>query len=212
MVSPAFAPTADAPTSLADDTPDHRRRLLDAMAMVVARKGYADTTIADLAAEARVSRRTFYEHFQTKQHCLTALYEAASGQALRVLRVSIDPSHDWHAQLADGLRAYLGTLARNPALLSTLFIAILGLGPEGLAARRRTNQRVVDFLVTLVEQSDPRQPRVLPGAMAMAIVGGVNELILDAVERGEAADLERLAPAAAALARSVIDGACTAGA
>ena len=37
---------------------DHRRRLLDAMSHVVARKGYADTTIADLAAEARVSRPT----------------------------------------------------------------------------------------------------------------------------------------------------------
>ena len=60
-----------------DSRNDHRHRLLDAMADAVAHKGYADTTIADLAAGARVSRRTFYEHFSSKEECLIALYEAA---------------------------------------------------------------------------------------------------------------------------------------
>src|SRR5256885_2274366 len=78
---------------------DHRRRLLDAMSHVVARKGYADATIADLAAEARVSRRTFYEHFDTKAECLIALYEVASDQALNVLKAAIDPARDWHTQV-----------------------------------------------------------------------------------------------------------------
>jgi len=189
------------------DATEHRRRLLDAMAAVVARKGYADTTIADLAAEARVSRRTFYEHFQTKAQCLIALYEAASGQALRVLKDAIDPARDWHAQLGDALRAYLGALASNPVLLSTLFIAILGLGPDGLAARRRANEQIAAFIVRVVNASAPTTPRALPASLAMAIVGGINELILAAVERGEAAQLTQLTPSAAAFARAVIDGA-----
>ena len=70
--------------------PEHRRRLLDAMSHTVATKGYADTTIADLAAQARVSRRTFYEHFDDKAQCLIALYEAASAQALEVLRLVVE--------------------------------------------------------------------------------------------------------------------------
>ncbi len=195
-VSPSDAPTRP------PDAAEHRRRLLDAMAVVVARKGYADATIADLAAEARVSRRTFYEHFQTKAQCLIALYEAASGQALRVLKEALDPARDWHAQLADALRAYLGTLASNPVLLSTLFIAILGLGPEGLAARRRANEEIAGFVVRVAGRSQP-----LPMPLAMAIVGGINELILAAIERGEAARLTELTPSAAAFARAVIDGA-----
>src|SRR5690606_31573787 len=71
MVSTTPSPAV---SSTPSDAAEHRRRLLDAMAVVVARKGYADATIADLAAEARVSRRTFYEHFQTKAQCLIALY------------------------------------------------------------------------------------------------------------------------------------------
>ena len=85
----------------------HRGRLLEGMAIAVASKGYADTTIADIVREASVSRRTFYEHFATKADCLVALYEAASHNALKVLRGAIDPTHGWEAQMEGALRAYL---------------------------------------------------------------------------------------------------------
>jgi AcrR family transcriptional regulator len=68
------------------------QRLLEGMAHAVADKGYADTTIADIVREAGVSRRTFYEHFAGKAECLVALYEAASHNALKVLRDAIDPA------------------------------------------------------------------------------------------------------------------------
>lgn len=50
---------------LPEDPNGHRRRLLEGMGKVVAEKGYADVTIADIVAAAGVSRRTFYEHFKT---------------------------------------------------------------------------------------------------------------------------------------------------
>jgi AcrR family transcriptional regulator len=184
----------------------HRRRLLDAMAHTVSRKGYAATTIADLAAEARVSRRTFYEHFASKSDCLIALYEAASDQALEVLRAAIDPERNWHMQVEQALHTYLATLACNPVLLRTLFIAILGLGAEGLRARRRANQRLADFILRIVNGANRGRATPLPPALAMGIVGGINELILQAIEANQAERLTDLAEAAAQLARAVIDG------
>jgi AcrR family transcriptional regulator len=192
------------PTAAPAATADHRRRLLDAMAHAVARKGYAETTIADLAAEARVSRRTFYEHFADKAECLIALYEAASAQALAVLKGAIDPRRDWHTQVDQALGAYLTTLSCNPVLLRTLFIAILGLGPAGLQARRRANRDLCDFILSVANDGTRAQP--LPEAMAMAIVGGVNELVLQAIEEDRADRLGELGSAAAMLARAVIDG------
>ena len=202
MVLSSTDPLPDAPMDTAVATPpltDHRRRLLDAMSHTVARKGYAETTIADLAAHERVSRRTFYEYFSTKAECLIALYEVASEQALGVLRASIDPRRDWHEQVEQALEAYLSTLACNPMLLRTLFIAILGLGPEGLAARRRANRRLAEFIVGVVDG--------LPAPFAMGIVGAINELILQAIEEDRVEELPKLTPAAARLARAVIDGA-----
>lgn len=187
---------------------DHRRRLLDAMSHVVARKGYAETTIADLAAEARVSRRTFYEHFDSKAECLIALYEVASDQALNVLRDAIDPKRDWHTQVEQAMHAYLSTLACNPVLLRTLFIAILGLGTEGLAARRRANDRLAEFILEVVNGPATRPPRdkPLPAAHAVGIVGAINELVLCAIEEDRVDRLAELTQTASGLARAVIDG------
>lgn len=201
-------PRATAPSPVRPDT-DHRRRLLDAMSHVVARKGYADTTIADLAAEARVSRRTFYQHFADKAECLIALHEAASAQALGVLRAAIDPSRDWHTQVEAALAAYLGTLAGNPKLLRTLFIEILGLGPVGLAARRRANDQLVQFILDAVNGPNvqPRRANPLPAELALGIVGAINEMVLRAIEQDRVERLAELTPTAAAVARSIIDGA-----
>src|SRR5687768_7180530 len=110
---------------------EHRHRLLEGMAHAVAAKGYADTTIADIVREASVSRRTFYEHFSTKAECLIALYQAASYNALKVLRGAIDPAREWPGQVERALAAYLGSMAQNPILMRTLFVEILGLGPAG---------------------------------------------------------------------------------
>jgi len=189
-----------------DNQNEHRRRLLDAMAEAVAHKGYADTTIADLASGARVSRRTFYEHFGSKEECLIALYEAASRQALSVLRDAIDPAHDPLTQAERALHAYLSTMASNPLLLKTLFIAILGLGSAGLQARRRVNQHLADLILEVINRPGEKKRKPLPPALAMSIVGGINELVLEMIERDRMTELDQLTDTAAQFVRAVVDG------
>jgi AcrR family transcriptional regulator len=46
-----------------------RARILQATADAVARRGYATVTLGDIVKAGRISRRTFYEHFQDKEHC-----------------------------------------------------------------------------------------------------------------------------------------------
>jgi len=183
---------------------EHRSRLLEGMAHAVAAKGYADTTIADIVREASVSRRTFYEHFSTKAECLIALYESASRNALKVLRDSIDPQYEWQTQIERALTAYLGCMAQNPVLMRTLFIEILGLGAEGLEARRRVNQEIADFMLGIVNSGGAAP--LSPG-MAMAIVGGINELILQYIEQDRVALLHELVEPSSQLVRAVT-GAC----
>ena len=182
----------------------HRSRLLEGMANAVARNGYADTTIADIVREASVSRRTFYEHFATKADCLVALYEAASHNALKVLRQAVDPARNWEEQVEGALSAYLAAMAANPVLLRTLFVEILHLGPQGLAARRRVNQEIADYMLAVVNGGGSGQ-RVSP-QLAMAVVGGIHELVLQAIEDGKVEELPELTRTAAALVKAVARG------
>ncbi|WP_239024270.1 TetR/AcrR family transcriptional regulator [Ramlibacter humi] len=181
--------------------PEHRSRLLEGMARAVAAKGYAATTIADIVREASVSRRTFYEHFGGKNECLIALYEAASRNALKVLRSAIDPARPWPAQVEQALGAYLQCLASNPILMRTLYVEILSLGPEGLASRRRVNQEIADFMLGVVNGAGAGHA-VTP-QMAMAVVGGINELVLEAIEQDRVAQLGELVGPAAQLVHAV---------
>lgn len=182
--------------------PEHRSRLLEGMAQAVADKGYAATTIADIVREAGVSRRTFYEHFGGKAQCLVALYGAASHNALKVLRGAIDAAHPWQTQVDHALAAYLGGLAANPLLLRTLYVEILGLGPEGLAARRRVNQEIAGFMLEVVNGAPGRSAPLSP-RMAMAVVGGINELVLECIEQDRIDRLAELVEPAAQLVRAV---------
>lgn len=181
----------------------HRRRLLEGLASAVSECGYAQTTIADIVKRAGVSRRTFYEHFESKAQALTALYQAASHGALQVLRASIDPAHPWQTQVQTALTAYFQCLASNPTLLRTLFVEILSLGSDGLAARRHVNDELVDFMLDVVNGADSRADgglnTTLPRELAVAVVGGIHELVMQAIEQEQTNSLALLAPVASEL-------------
>ena len=183
---------AASPTSLAEP----RRRLLDAMSHTVARKGYAGATIGDLAAHARVSRRTFYEHFATKDECLIALYEAASDQALAVLQAAIDPERDLRRFLEE---ARVMDRLRHPNIVRVNNVD------------RIEGKVVIDMEYVrgqnLQEMLRQEGPQPLPASFAMAIVGAINELILQAIENDRVAELPALTGVAAQIARALIDGA-----
>ncbi len=182
-------------------TQEHRGRLLHGMAQSVADKGYAETTIADIVREASVSRRTFYQQFGDKAECFVALYEAASHNVLQVLRDAIDPTHGWEEQQERALGAYLGAMAESPVLMRTLFTEILALGPHGLQARRRVNRELADYMVAVVNEGGAN--RVSP-ELAMAVVGGIHELVLQAIEEGRVAQLAQLTGTAAQLVKAVV--------
>ncbi len=176
---------------------EHRARLLQAMANVAAAQGLAATSIAAVVAEAGVSKRTFYEHFADKDACFLELYRAASASALRTLRDSVQSERPWQDQVEHALGAYLEHLSAGPQLIRMLFVEIHHLGAAGAQVRREVMQHLADFMLETINTQAP----VLTPTMAMAAVGGIHELVLQAIERGEAAQLDRLTPSAGAVVR-----------
>lgn len=179
---------------------DYRRRLMEGMAAAVAEKGYAETTIADIVRHARVSRRTFYEQFASKEACLLALYVAASERVIRAIGEAVDAPGDRDAQIARATEAYLARMQAHPVLTRTLFLEILAAGPAGLQVRREINGRYAGQFRAVVERGGGR----LSPELASAAVGGINELILQAVLDDRIDRLAELAAPAAQLLRAVL--------
>jgi AcrR family transcriptional regulator len=185
---------------------DHRQRLLEGMAEVLVTRPYAEITIADIVAQARVSKRTFYEQFASKEACLLALGERLSDQTLAIIMANYKFDADWVEQLRSVTQAYLSGLEAQPALVRAVYIELLTIGPQGLAMRRRMVQRFAEFLIMQVEVFRALEPRKRPltPEMAMAVVGGINELILHAIEQGQADRLSALTPTVTDFVQAVI--------
>src|ERR687887_842834 len=63
-----------------------RSRMLGALVEVVAEKGYAATTVADIIGRAGVSRTTFYQQFKDKEDCfLVAHQRGGEGERRKVI-------------------------------------------------------------------------------------------------------------------------------
>ena len=149
------------------------------MLEAIADAGYADVTTADIVRRARVSKRTFYDHFDSKEECLLALYEAESTRLLEEIESAIRDLPAGKPRIAAGAAVYLLRLQTHPRVVRTMWIEILQLGPKGLAMRRRVMRRFAELFVREFEATSKRR---LSPATAMALVGGINELALEAFE------------------------------
>jgi AcrR family transcriptional regulator len=192
--------------ALLQDGEGHRGRLLVGMASALVEKGYSATTIADVARQARVSKRTFYEHFADKQECFIACYEGASEIAIKSILNALSPQMPWDDRVRVATETYLSMLESNPALTRTLMMDIYAAGPRALKVRRDVQRRFASVFRELVDRGRAEYPGLkrLSPEMAAAVIGGVNELVLLAVEEGRTHRLTELAGTANALMQAVL--------
>jgi AcrR family transcriptional regulator len=176
----------------------HRRgRILRALAACMAEKGYPATTIADIARVARVSKTVLYAHFRDKEECLLELYSRATDHVLQTVSRAQQEARaaglPWRDRMRAVIGAYLAALAANPAMAWAAVVEVQAAGRSALDLRRAVIDRYVGLLATAAAEladQNPDEVRPVDRELLLAAVGGINELILARVERGEA---ERLA-------------------
>ena len=176
-----------------------RGRLLAAMAAAVAVKGYAGVAVADVIAQAGVSRKTFYEHFDNKDECFLAAYDAGVEAMLEAIddaiRAAIAASaaggpSAGAAVARAGTARYLETLAANPAFARTFLVEVPAAGPAALARRARAHERFAGLLAASSHAAGGRPGT--PDWAFRACVGAINELVTEHVVTRGAATLPEL--------------------
>lgn len=171
-------------TLMTEQVLSHRLRLLLGMAKALGEKEYAAVTVSDVVAAAGVSKRTFYEHFSSKQECLLACYGQANALLMDGIRRA-GPAPDGATPDADKrgtdrvervLNAYLSMLDESRAIAAALLIEITSAGAEGRRVRREGNLEMAKALLEVVGRESGDERFDLP--QAIALVGGVTELVL----------------------------------
>ena len=170
---------------------NHHDRLIAACVQEVNKQGYVQMTVADIIKTAAVSRRTFYEFFDSKEDCFLAAYDLVFGHVAQLVLDAYGSKDTWPEQVRAALSALLGFFAGAPELARFCMVEPLAAGPP-LADRQR--ERVGGFAVMLEAGREMEGAESPPEGTADAVVAGTGSLIIQRIVAGEAEQLEDLLP------------------
>lgn len=161
---------------------EHRKRqILEAARQVFARKGYHSTGVADIIAEAKVARGTFYLYFHSKRHVFEVLLdEFLALLQERVRRIDETAGLEGiYRQLRENVTGVLRAFAENPEMARLVLNEAVGLD-------KGFDEKLSEFyegLIDLIERSlrlgqemgivRPVDTRVI----AASVLGAVKEVV-----------------------------------
>jgi AcrR family transcriptional regulator len=184
-----------------EQTTRHRERLIEAMASSIERSGYRETTVADVVRIAHTSRRTFYQHFEDREACYLALFDAINEQMIEQVAAAVHPEQSLEEQVDSALDAYIAGVTAQPALYQSFVHELPSLGRAGADRLLTVTDRFAELLVELVDTSRLAS-RPLPVDTAIMIVGGLRELAVTYLYRGR--DLHELSESAGQTIKAVL--------
>ncbi|CAM3299376.1 TetR/AcrR family transcriptional regulator [Kibdelosporangium persicum] len=163
-----------------------RQRLLDGLAASIVQDGYRNTTVADIVRRARTSRRTFYEHFASKEECFSALLTAANAEMIRYISAAVDPKAPWQDQIRQAVEAWIACAESTPAIMVSWIRDLPSLGAAARQLQRDMMEAFVEMVQTLCDTDELRAAGVRPVSRQEAVIllGGLRELIATTVEDG----------------------------
>jgi AcrR family transcriptional regulator len=194
----ALLPRGRSAATSAETAAIRRERIIDATARIVAEKGFAALTVAEVVAAARVPRNAFYAQFDGKQSAFLAAQNLILRDAMGAAAAEFVLGENWPDRVWRGLKGLLYYIAERPDLAR---VSVLEAQAAGEEAVLRSQSGCTAFTLFLEEgyRQDPRGaflPSVTSGAVAFAIQGMMRRTLL----RGRADRLPELLPHCAHLA------------
>jgi AcrR family transcriptional regulator len=125
-----------------------RSRLFGACVGALEDLGYERTTVADITGRSRVSRRTFYELFASREECVVALLEDIAVRVSRELAGAGLEGLGWRERMRRGLWLLLCFCDREPGLARTLVVH----AARGSGGVFDTREAILARLVSLVDE------------------------------------------------------------
>ncbi|HFC09395.1 MAG TPA: TetR/AcrR family transcriptional regulator [Chloroflexi bacterium] len=156
-----------------------RQRILDAAIRVFARKGYHETRMDDIVAEAHVSKGGVYFHFPGKERLFLAIIDQFAGLLEKRLTEAIAAERGGVRRVTAALEAGLDTFAEYRPLAKIFLVQAVGLGERFERKRLEINDRFASLIRTYLEQAvaEGDIPPLDAEVTAYAWVGAIYELV-----------------------------------
>jgi len=148
-------------TAKADET---RNRILDAALRLFRERGFAETTMRDVATAAGVATGAAYYYFRSKEELVLAFYVRTDQEAAEVFAGAIASSKDLKKRMRALIDAKFAQFEDHRALLTALLKAGVDprdrLSPFGVETRTVRDENI-EWYARALEGSDVKLPRDL---------------------------------------------------
>ncbi len=171
-----------------------RERLLAAMLRATAELGYREASVQEVLDRAGVSRPTFYEHFENKEDCFLAAFDAATTRLRERLEAAADDGENWRQRLRLSLEELLRFVAEDHDAAMSLIVDGRAACPPALQRRDDLLDHFSSCLDSQVRAEVPAGEPAPSAIAAAGIVGGIEALLYSRLNRGEADDVQALLP------------------
>jgi AcrR family transcriptional regulator len=169
-----------------------RERIQRAAISAFADAGFEATTVADIVARARVSRRAFYGLFESKEECLLAAVDAGREMLLpRIAKAAVVSAPLPYAESVRAVvREYLRVCASEPEFTRAWTVDLPIAGPRALKRRNDYFDTLADF--ARMVHTSRGVGDALPDSLYLAVIGGCHELFFRYVIDGRTEALPEL--------------------
>jgi len=169
-----------------------RERLLAAIAHEVAVRGYRGTTITGIVKTASVSTRDFYEHFEGKEECFLAAFDAVRDHLEELVAAAAAEEAAWPDQVVTAFKTALEFLATDPDLARLCLV-------EPVSATPKTAIRFREAVLACAPELERGRAELtdgssLPPSTEDSLLGGVISLVTRSVLAEETEKLPALLP------------------
>jgi AcrR family transcriptional regulator len=163
---------------------------------VFANEGYARASVDAIVERARMSRRTYYEHFSDLSDALAQVFDYAAAFMFHTVESAIREKQEPVEQVEAGIRAYLTSFQDHADLARVLHREIRAAGPQHVARHELAVLRFGNLISQGVTEAYARgvASRAPDEMTVYALVAGLEAVGMRYVDRGEESRIMEAAP------------------
>jgi AcrR family transcriptional regulator len=176
-----------APDVIAEEA---RERLFAATVELVAKRGYRNTSVEQIAAAAGIGREAFCELYADKEECFLAAFDRIVEEGAAVIAAAAATAEEWPEQMAAALAALLDLIVVNPWRARIALVEVQAAGPTAYAHYEATIDRAAPKL---------REGRAygetaagLSATLEEAVLGGIVWILQQRLLKGELKEADAL--------------------
>lgn len=188
---------------------ERRRSLLDAALDLFCRDGYANTRVEPLCAAAGISTRQFYELFGDREQVLREVLDDITRTTQEaVVKALAEPAGSPTEQVVAALRAFIRHYLQDPRRARLAGVEVVGVS----AAMEKHRRRIIHDWARIIESHALALEALgeLPPAdyrlTAIALVGAVNEVMVDCITNDAPATIEAVEEALVGMFKILVGG------